>query len=39
MEQKGGDDWLENGLKTDFKSGISPETVSVREAYFGTNRK
>lgn len=39
MDQKGGDDWLEKGLKTDFKNGIQPETVAEREAYFGTNWK
>ncbi len=39
MESKGGEQWLANGLLTDMKNGISPESINEREAYFGTNKK
>lgn len=39
MEQKGGEAWLESGLKTDLKNGIQTESFQERESYFGTNRK
>lgn len=30
---------MQKGLQTDFKNGVSTETLNEREAYFGTNRK
>ena len=38
-EEQGGEEWLEKGLKTDFKNGISSETILERERHFGSNRK
>lgn len=36
---KGGNFWLEKGLRTDFKNGLTEEDFSLRESYFGNNRK
>lgn len=39
IEKKGGDGWLQEGLDTDYKLGISSKTLGEREAKYSTNRK
>ena len=36
---KGGVAWLERGLRTDLKNGLSDEDFAARERHFGHNRK
>ncbi len=36
---KGGNLWLEKGLRTDLKNGLSDEDFQKRENFFGSNRK
>ncbi len=39
LESKEGDIWIEKGLYTDFKNGLTGADQSEREAHFGSNRK
>ena len=39
FEEKGGEEWLVDGLKTDLQNGIKSDTIQDREAFYGTNRK
>ena len=39
LEEKGGDDWLLNGLKTDRQNGIATSSIEERKEIFGDNEK
>lgn len=36
---KGGYKWLEQGIRTDLKNGLTDNSFEEREKYFGTNKK
>ncbi len=38
-DERGGDEWLKNGLQTDFKNGIKASTIKDRIDYYGSNAK
>ena len=38
-EAKGGDKFLEEGLRTSLKNGISSDTIKDREEFYSSNRK
>lgn len=39
LKDMGGNDWLKDGLKTDFENGIDSNSVPSREEQFGSNKK
>lgn len=39
VEENGGINWLENGLKTSIKDGIDVSTLDERKRFFGSNEK
>ena len=39
IESKEGEAWIEKGLCTDFKNGLTGADLSERAAHFGSNRK